>query len=1265
MAEGARGQVCAGIVTADSHRSLPEVESAALGLAARLSAAGLTRGDRVLLSADNSADFPVALFALLHLDASVVLLDPRHHQAERARAAGMARARFALHDSADDFLPPGSARGTTCLRIRELTAAGNVSGGLSFANWYRRGDGLVCWSSGPSGEPRGIVRSGESIRRNIEATRRRMGYRREDVLLPLLPFSQQYGLSLVLLWWAVGCSLKVTPLNRVDRGLTGEVKATVVDATPATYHSLLNVLERREELRAGIAAVRMWCVGGAPLAPSVAQRFRRLLGAPLLDGYGSTEAGNIALSCVDNPVGCGRPLEGVRVEIRAGEREAEAGQTGEICVRTTGLMAGYLAEDGTVAPFGQEVYRTGDLGFRDGEGNLHVLGRRAAVHRLGHTLYPEALARKARRCGRPVSVVPVEDERRGCQLVFLVADRGGHEARYWRARIEPHLAPYEQPNQLLVVDRLPEHGALDPRQGTRLVRELLAASPARPAAVPLPERAEALRAVLWHLHRHRARFRQLLTEQLPPHAAEAELDLFRSALEGAVEEVERHRPARAGRLAVFLPPTGVLAAYARDLLVPALYAERITAHPPARVAGQLRRIHELLAPVHGLPITLSELSTVDSEHLARLPHILSQSRGGLVSVTVVRSGPLNWAQQWHWLEQQLDPEERFLSMSLTMKRACPVPEGLALGDVEAALATLVDRHEALRTRYSTTEPVQSVCAAEAPVIVVHELPDGEVEPEAAIELAVDLIGDEFDLDREWPYRAVVFTREGRPVVLVAFVHHISVDARGADIVAEELGELLAATAQQRPAELGEPRWHPLDQAAMEATEEYQAIAQRARAHWAKPEAAASANLLAPYCGDLPQLRTHYVIHRSRSLLAELQKVCAEYELSPFTVVTAAFAVLVAQRSGSERIAIETVISNRFDEAQAASVGCYALMGQIIVDTSGGPDLRTLLRRTWSAGLRAFRYGHFEPAVLLEVEAREVARRGLRPNAALHLNYRPHNSAEVTEDPSAFPPDEVVAETWDGLCDTLYVHVNPADDVMEVGLRAGDHLLSLAESKELLAGLEGVLKERDALGARLTGTATATLNPGWAKVGQDWVSLELTKETLESCPGVTQAEVLVEPGADGDRLLAHVVTEDPDLGPPELRDFLLEQLYLNPLIMAPGWYRCYAQAPAEGADWADHTVVRQGDGRHGDGTAQTPAEEALAEALAATYPEARIDLADCYAGAGGRFLDIPAVLGRLAKNGYTGISAADLMSPLSLRHIAFRLGQDTGPVEERS
>ncbi|MCO1580272.1 AMP-binding protein [Crossiella sp. SN42] len=1201
MAEGARGQVCAGIVTADSHRSLPEVESAALGLAARLSAAGLTRGDRVLLSADNSADFPVALFALLHLDASVVLLDPRHHQAERARAAGMARARFALHDSAEDFLPAGSAPGTTCLRIGDLTGAGSVSGGLSFANWYRRGDGLVCWSSGPSGEPRGIVRSGESVRRNIEATRRRMGYRREDVLLPLLPFSQQYGLSLVLLWWAVGCSLKVTPLSRLDRGLTGEVKATVVDATPATYHSLLNVLERREELRAGIAAVRMWCVGGAPLAPSVAQRFRRLLGAPLLDGYGSTEAGNIALSCVANPVGCGRPLDGVRVEIRAGDGEAKAGQTGEICVRTTGLMAGYLAEDGTVAPFGQEVYRTGDLGFRDGEGNLHVLGRRAAVHRLGHTLYPEALARKARRCGRPVAVVPIEDERRGCQLVFLVADRGGHEARYWRARIEPHLAPYEQPNQLLVVDRLPEHCPLDPRQGTRLVRDLLAAEAERVRADPSEP---------------------LFTERAPTAM------IYREDRDGTpLGTRDGNRPS-GGR---------------------GLPANYLT-HGGQRIAEPL------------------PLSTVASEHLpgARAGRRrISQSRGGLVSVTVVRSGPLNWAQQWHWLEQQLDPEERFLSMSLTMKRACPVPEGLALGDVEAALATLVDRHEALRTRYSTTEPVQSVCTAEAPVVVVHELPDEEVEPEAAIELAVELIGDEFDLDREWPYRAVVFTREARPVVLVAFVHHISVDARGADIVAEELGELLAAAAQGRPAELGEPRWHPLDQAAMEATEEYQAIAQRARAHWAKPEAAASANLLAPYCGDLPQLRTHYVIHRSRSLLAELQKVCAEYELSPFTVVTAAFAVLVAQRSGSERIAIETVISNRFDEAQAASVGCYALMGQIIVDTSGGPDLRTLLRRTWSAGLRAFRYGHFEPAVLLEVEAREVARRGLRPNAALHLNYRPHNSAEVTEDPSAFPPDEVAAETWDGLCDTLYVHVNPADDVMEVGLRAGDHLLSLAESKELLAGLEGVLKERDALGARLTGTATATLNPGWAKVGQDWVSLELTKETLESCPGVTQAEVVVEPGADGDRLLAHVVVEDPDLGPPELRDFLLEQLYLNPLIMAPGWYRCYADAPAEGADWAEHTVVRQGDGRHGDGAAQTPAEEALAEALAATYPEARIDLADCYAAAGGRFLDIPAVLGRLAKNGYTGISAADLMSPLSLRHIAFRLGQDTGPVEERS
>jgi acyl-CoA synthetase (AMP-forming)/AMP-acid ligase II len=129
---------------------------------------------------------------------------------------------------------------------------------------------------------------------------------------------------------------------------------------------------------------------------------------------------------------------------------------GEIEVRSPGLMEGYLDADGRLTPVLQGGwYPTADLGHLDADGNLHVAGRNRAVHRLGFTLYPESLERKAESCGRPVKVVAAEDVRRGATLHFVVADPGGGEPQHWRRRLAPYLAEYEQPNAVHVVDQFP------------------------------------------------------------------------------------------------------------------------------------------------------------------------------------------------------------------------------------------------------------------------------------------------------------------------------------------------------------------------------------------------------------------------------------------------------------------------------------------------------------------------------------------------------------------------------------------------------------------------------------------------------------------------------------------------------------------------------------------------------------------------------------------------------------------------------------------
>ncbi|HEY8532689.1 MAG TPA: fatty acid--CoA ligase family protein [Micromonospora sp.] len=451
----------------------PELSGVVVNVADELRRRGVRRGQRVLLKGENAVEYVVTLLALMHLDTSIVIVDSQQTAAETETLVRRTRSTWLV-------TPEETAMaGVTSLGYADVVRAARANPApgrtVRLADWFRRPDAAVLWSSGTTGPAKGVVKPGWAIADNTARTGAVMGYRPDDVMVPWLPFSHQYGLSLVLLWWQTGCSLVVTDYRRLTQAMADAVRfqATVVDATPSTYHSLVNILRRRPDLREPLRTVRVWGVGGAPLPAPLARDFREIVGAPLLDGYGLTEAGNVALATPENPVGCGRPLPGVELRVLDAHGNPVApGELGEVVLRSPGLMAGYLDDNGEVVPLqAGEWYRTNDLARLDADGNLHVVGRRNAVHRLGYTLYPQSIERKAEECGRPVAVVPIEDERRGVALAFFVADPDGNDAAYWRRRISSLLPAYEQPNVVRVVDQFPlnRNGKVD----TAALRQML------------------------------------------------------------------------------------------------------------------------------------------------------------------------------------------------------------------------------------------------------------------------------------------------------------------------------------------------------------------------------------------------------------------------------------------------------------------------------------------------------------------------------------------------------------------------------------------------------------------------------------------------------------------------------------------------------------------------------------------------------------------------------------------------------------------------
>jgi acyl-CoA synthetase (AMP-forming)/AMP-acid ligase II len=474
------------IFAADSVQTFSDFEQNALRIAAVLRGRGIRPGDRVLLKAGNSVAYVATLFALMHIEASIVLVDPQERAEETRFIASQAGAALCLVDDDAPVLDGGDHvyLYQLCVAAVDRTPTERR---LDFGGWGERPDGLIMWSSGSTGSPKGVVKSGRTFLRNLQRNAEHMGHRAGDVLLPLLPFSHQYGLSMVLIAWLARCSLVIAPYRRLDRALrmAGQAGATVVDATPATYRSILNLVDRKPALGEGLHAVRMLCAGAAPLDPTLVTRSLRTFGRPLLDSYGSTEMGNVTFATTDNPVGCGLAVDGLEVRIirdgatgidAGADVVAQPGEAGEILVRSPDMMAGYLGLDGAVTPVELHGgwFRTNDLGYLDERGNLFVLGRKLAVQRLGFVLHPEVIEHRLAAAGCSVKIVSAPDERRGTQLTFVVEDEQRRPAPHWRQRICEALAPYEHPNRVVVVERFPlnHNGKPDRKQLEQLVPAL-------------------------------------------------------------------------------------------------------------------------------------------------------------------------------------------------------------------------------------------------------------------------------------------------------------------------------------------------------------------------------------------------------------------------------------------------------------------------------------------------------------------------------------------------------------------------------------------------------------------------------------------------------------------------------------------------------------------------------------------------------------------------------------------------------------------------
>jgi cyclohexanecarboxylate-CoA ligase len=327
----------------------------------------------------------------------------------------------------------------------------------------------LLFTSGSTGEPKGVLQTHESLNLAAEMHVRHFGLGADDVIYIPSPLAHQtgflYGMWIALL---LGVPQVVQTVWDADVGFEAMQRTgvTFVQAATPFLADLIRVAAERGET---LEPLRTFVATGAAIPRELARDARQVLGAEVGGAFGTTESClGAAFVPGQDPERAwnadGRALDGLTLRVVDDEgRELPAGEEGNFEVLTPTLFEGYLnrpqlSADAITA---DGYYRTGDLARIDADGYLRITGRVNDVINRGGEKVPVVEVEQllyAHPAVREVAIVAMPDERLGERACAFVVLEPGAEFDF--AAMQQHLdagrlsKPY-WPERLEIVDELP------------------------------------------------------------------------------------------------------------------------------------------------------------------------------------------------------------------------------------------------------------------------------------------------------------------------------------------------------------------------------------------------------------------------------------------------------------------------------------------------------------------------------------------------------------------------------------------------------------------------------------------------------------------------------------------------------------------------------------------------------------------------------------------------------------------------------------------
>lgn len=557
---------------------------------------GIDSSSTVVLEADHTGRTIVTLLAVANVGASVVLVD------ELARLRTVPEAPV-LAGASRVTLKAGSAADAHDLRsvFREIERGDLQRGPSSLATrvdltpWFSRPRALGLFSSGTtSGVPTLVWKSGPALLENAHATVAALDYRPEDIFLPLLPLTGQYGSSAVVIAAVIGAGVATCSRSRLGEILrtVDRHQVTCVDGTPVLYRALLDELRKRPAGVGRLGSVRVFGVGGEGLTRRLQDDFRALAGRSLTDGYGLTQLGNVAFASTPESDSF-TPVAPYRVTVldSAGAVTAE-GEVGRVMVgRTDGLPP----VEGT----SHQWFDTGDVGRMTSAG-LTVLGRRGMINR-GGTLVSLAWV-EAALAAEGVDAIAVPEEGEHSSRYWMFVQDSLHRPReLWREHVAQVLPDDQRPDHLRVIGNLPID-ASGKVSRSRLAAMARGLSEARGSQQCSPDSAAGrLRAAV---RRSREELIGLIESVSDRATAQRDYWSLVNVLNHANGELGLYSKPPSVPVNVFFPRNALLESFAIYCLVPSLWATEVRLRPAHGTETIMARVVELLGKAAPCPVTV-------------------------------------------------------------------------------------------------------------------------------------------------------------------------------------------------------------------------------------------------------------------------------------------------------------------------------------------------------------------------------------------------------------------------------------------------------------------------------------------------------------------------------------------------------------------------------------------------------------------------------------------------------------------------------------